>query len=96
MYRDAANPLAVRKEADEHWTDLAECGGADPEIFYPISTGGPARLQMAEAKKICRRCPVADACLDWALRAGEPEGVWGGTTPDERRHLRRRRSTLAA
>jgi hypothetical protein len=28
-------------------------------------------------------------CLDWALRAGEPAGIWGGTTPDERRLLRR-------
>ncbi len=89
MYRDAANPLAVRRDTDEHWTDLAECRGADPELFYPISDAGPGRDVMAEAKRICHRCPVAAACLDWALRAGEPAGVWGGTTPEERRYLRR-------
>ncbi|MDX6741914.1 WhiB family transcriptional regulator [Actinocorallia sp. A-T 12471] len=89
MYRDPANPLAVRKEADDHWTDLSECAGSDPELFYPISEFGPARAQVAEAKRICFRCAVAAECLDWALRAGEPVGIWGGTTPEERRYLRR-------
>lgn len=89
MIRDVANPLAVLRDTDEHWTDLAECRGADPEIFYPITDAGPSRVQLGEAKRICRRCPVADACLDWALRAGEPDGVWGGTTAEERRYLRR-------
>ena len=27
-------------------------------------------------------------CLGWALEDGIPDGVWGGTTPDERRVLR--------
>jgi WhiB family redox-sensing transcriptional regulator len=89
LYRDAANPLAVRKNNEEHWADLAECKGVDPEIFYPITEAGPALMQLSEAKTICRRCPVASDCLDWALRAGEPDGIWGGTTPEERRYLRR-------
>jgi WhiB family redox-sensing transcriptional regulator len=89
IYRDVANPLAVRRDTDEHWTDLAECRGTDPEIFHPISTEGPGRLVVAEAKRICYRCPVSADCLDWALRAGEPAGIWGGTTPEERRYLRR-------
>jgi WhiB family transcriptional regulator, redox-sensing transcriptional regulator len=73
----------------EHWTDRAACRGVDPELFYPVSTAGPALVQVDEAKKVCAACPVTADCLAWALRAGEPAGVWGGTTPEERRHLRR-------
>jgi WhiB family redox-sensing transcriptional regulator len=36
-----------------------------------------------------RRLPERGPCLDWALRKGEPEGIWGGTTPDERKEIRR-------
>ncbi|HZE31610.1 MAG TPA: WhiB family transcriptional regulator [Actinoallomurus sp.] len=72
----------------EHWTDLAACKGVDPELFYPVSAAGPAQLQVEEAKRVCAGCPVTADCLNWALRAGEPAGVWGGTTPDERRYLR--------
>ncbi len=75
-----------------HWTDWAECRtpGIDPEIFFPVSDTGPALQQVAAAKAVCARCPVTADCLAWALRAGEPEGIWGGTTPAERRLLRQR------
>jgi WhiB family transcriptional regulator, redox-sensing transcriptional regulator len=75
---------------EEHWTDHAICRGADPDLFFPI--GYSAELlqeQQREAKAICANCPVASDCLAWALRVGEPDGIWGGTTPEERRHLRR-------
>ena len=81
-----------------HWTDLAACraSGADPELFFPVSeTGMVAHRQVAQAKAVCARCPVASQCLDWAVRNGEPEGIWGGTTPSERRRLRRRRLHVA-
>ena len=55
-----------------------------------MSTTGPSRVQVEEAKKVCAGCPVTADCLKWALRAGEPAGIWGGTTPDERRYLRLR------
>lgn len=40
-----------------------------------------------EAKSICRMCPVRKICLAYAVH-NEPHGVWGGTTPMERRELR--------
>jgi WhiB family redox-sensing transcriptional regulator len=43
---------------------------------------------MEEAKRICRGCPVQIQCLAWALASGVTDGVWGGTTPDERRVIR--------
>ncbi|WP_067814707.1 WhiB family transcriptional regulator [Actinomadura kijaniata] len=79
-----------KPENEEHWSDRAICRGADPEIFFPIGYGAPVlQAQIQAAKAICRNCPVVADCLSWALRVGEPDGVWGGTTPEERRYLRR-------
>ena len=81
---------------DEHWTDQAICRGADPDLFFPIGYAGPPAEQVAAAKAVCANCPVTARCLDWALRAGEPDGIWGGTTPEERRYLRAGRRRAAA
>ncbi|MCT1776765.1 WhiB family transcriptional regulator [Brachybacterium sp. p3-SID957] len=37
------------------------------------------------AARLCLDCPAMPACLTYARAAGETEGVWGGTTPRERR-----------
>ncbi|MGH3423593.1 MAG: WhiB family transcriptional regulator [Nocardioidaceae bacterium] len=71
------------------WTELAACRGTNPELFHPEGSAGPALLQIDAAKAVCAQCPVKAECLDWAVRAGEAYGVWGGTTPEERRLLRR-------
>jgi WhiB family transcriptional regulator, redox-sensing transcriptional regulator len=71
------------------WFDMAACRDVDPEIFFPIGTTGAAAEQVQQARAICVRCPVATDCLDWAQRMGLGDGVWGGTTPEERRALRR-------
>lgn len=77
------------KQPREFPFDLAACRDADPEIFFPISATGAAAGQVQQAQAICARCPVAAECLDWAQRMGLGDGVWGGTTPEERRALRR-------
>ncbi|MFC6880456.1 MULTISPECIES: WhiB family transcriptional regulator [Actinomadura] len=75
---------------EEHWTDHAICRGADPDLFFPIGyTAEVLQEQQRAAKAICANCPVTADCLSWALRVGEPDGIWGGTTPEERRYLRR-------
>ncbi|GAA3381189.1 WhiB family transcriptional regulator [Streptomyces sannanensis] len=66
------------------------CADADPELFFPIGNTGPALLQIEEAKAVCRRCPVMETCLQWALEHGEDTGVWGGLSEDERRSMKRR------
>lgn len=73
------------------WRSLAACRAVDPELFFPVGTGVPAALQAQKAKAVCRACPVREPCLEWALRSGEGSGIWGGTDPDERRALMRRR-----
>lgn len=64
--------------------DRAVCAEVDPEIFYPDKGQSPRA-----AKKICLGCESRTQCLEWALSRGEEFGVWGGTTPTERRDLRR-------
>lgn len=71
------------------WRHQAICRDESPELFFPVGTSGPALLQLAEAKTVCRRCPVASECLNWALRSGIDSGVWGGMSEDERRAKRR-------
>ena len=53
-------------------------------------------MQIEEAKAVCRRCPVIDSCLAWALESGQDAGVWGGLSEDERRALKRRNARARA
>ena len=76
---------------DRDWRSQAAClGMTEGDLFFPVGTSGPAQVQIAEAKAVCRRCPVRPACLTWALETGTDTGVWGGMSEDERRALTRR------
>ncbi|EPD32711.1 WhiB family transcriptional regulator [Propionimicrobium lymphophilum] len=72
------------------WRHRAACLTEDPELFFPIGVTGPALAQVEEAKKVCMRCDVREECLQWALENGQDHGVWGGTSEDERRSMKRR------
>lgn len=65
------------------WIHRAACVGVDPELWFPITDDGPALPQVAQAKAVCRRCPVRAECLEWAMTA-LPDGVAGGLTAHER------------
>ena len=69
---------------DTNWRDDAACLNADPDLFFPIGTTGPALDQIDQAKRICKACTVRKQCLAWALDLGAAAGIWGGTTEDER------------
>lgn len=66
------------------WTEEALCGDSDPEAWFP-NAGDPCLT----VKDICSRCPVKQACLDYALTF-DAYGIWGGTTQAERRLMRRK------
>jgi WhiB family redox-sensing transcriptional regulator len=68
----------------------------DPELFFPVSNSGPTLRQIDEAKAVCGGCPVAEQCLDWAVRMGLVDGIWGGTTEMERRAMRGIKNRVAA
>jgi WhiB family transcriptional regulator, redox-sensing transcriptional regulator len=80
---------AVRGDPALPWYERAACLGQDPELFFPVGNSGPSLVQIDEAKAVCGRCPVVEQCLRWALRTGQADGIWGGTTESERRAMRR-------
>lgn len=75
------------------WRHRAACKEEDPELFFPVGSSGPAVMQTAAAKAVCRRCRVVADCLSWALASGQDAGVWGGMSEDERRALKRRHAS---
>ena len=86
----------------EDWRDKRACRDVDPDVFYPEKVGSrnmrPTQFQIAKAnvaKAICRECEVQEACLTWAIDAGEDDGVWGGMAEWERRSLRASRALQA-
>jgi WhiB family redox-sensing transcriptional regulator len=75
------------------------CMKVDPEIFFPelhpneVSEPGDQRRYKAavkNAKELCNGCVHLVPCLEYAL-LNAVEGIWGGTTETERKHLRRLR-----
>jgi WhiB family redox-sensing transcriptional regulator len=38
---------------------------------------------------VCDSCPVRAQCLQFALETNQEAGIWGGTSEEERRRLRR-------
>jgi len=78
------------------WWSLAACQSVDPDLFFPMSATNPARSELAAAKAVCANCPVQDECLQYALAAGQVQGIWGGMSEEERRLLRQRRAKARA
>ncbi|MFL0711640.1 MAG: WhiB family transcriptional regulator [Microcella pacifica] len=68
----------------EPWMDDALCAQTDPEAFFPPK-GGSTKA----AKRICDMCDVREQCLEYALRTGQHEGVWGGLSARERARMRK-------
>lgn len=88
----AATPsriLSLSAERDD-WRDDAACRDTDPSLFFPVGTTGPAIEQIDAAKAVCRECLVQAECLDFALTTHQDSGVWGGTSEEERRQMRRK------
>ncbi|GAB3854359.1 WhiB family transcriptional regulator [Nocardioides maradonensis] len=77
--------------AAHEWAGRARCRVEDPDLFFPPGAGAASQQQMHEARTVCRACPVADACLEFALAVDAEFGMWGGLTALERRRLKRRR-----
>ena len=80
-------------EIRDDWRDHAACRDTDPDLFFPVGETGPALEQIENAKRICAECEVGRACLEYALVTKQDWGIWGGTTEEERRAMRRQRVT---
>jgi WhiB family redox-sensing transcriptional regulator len=83
--------LSLSIERDD-WREHAACRDTDPDLFFPVGTTGPAIEQIDNAKAVCRECDVQKTCLEYALVTNQDSGIWGGTSEEERRALRRQRA----
>jgi WhiB family transcriptional regulator, redox-sensing transcriptional regulator len=70
------------RDLDPAWRTRGLCQSVDPETFFPAPSE-PADTAVA----LCRTCEVQGPCLAWALDVGDCHGVWGATTPRERRAM---------
>jgi WhiB family transcriptional regulator, redox-sensing transcriptional regulator len=75
-----------------NWRAASACLTTDPDVFFPVAVGTAASKQVSRALRICQGYPVRQQCLDFAMRSGEKDGIWGGTTPEERIRARRMRN----
>lgn len=68
------------------WYGDALCAQVDSAIFFPEQGGSTAA-----ARAVCAMCPTNTQaqCLAFAIDNGEVEGIWAGTTPNDRRKIRR-------
>lgn len=73
---------------DSDWRDAAACRHADPDLFFPAGTTGDAVEDTAAAIALCRRCPVREECLEFAMVTNQRYGVWGATSEEDRRRMR--------
>jgi WhiB family redox-sensing transcriptional regulator len=84
----SAHLLSLTIASDE-WRRTAACRDTDPDLFFPVGTTGPAIEQIENAKAVCRQCEAMAPCLEYALATNQDSGVWGGTSEEERRKLRK-------
>jgi WhiB family redox-sensing transcriptional regulator len=78
---------------------ISENGGVEcsqlPAVFFPEDEPDTyLRAKMIKvAKEVCNDCPVRLRCFDYALSA-QMQGIWGGTTAEERQALRTNSSVV--
>jgi len=89
-----ATTLALA-HADYSWRSTALCRDTDPELFFPVGTTGQALVQIEAAKAVCNQCHARVECLEFALATNQDSGIWGGTSEEERRKIRRQQVARA-
>jgi WhiB family redox-sensing transcriptional regulator len=70
------------------WHRRAACRGVGSGGFVVVQGG----QYDDQARRLCGGCPVRQECLETALADPDLTGMWGGTTPVERRQMRRGRA----
>lgn len=81
----AATLLAALSTDVGMWQDEGICVRDGADVFFARHGEFDRGGREDEAKARCVGCPVLANCLEWALAAGNPSGVWaGGTNTAER------------
>jgi WhiB family redox-sensing transcriptional regulator len=85
-----ATTFTSQRSDESGWHARAACRDTNPDLFFPVGVTGAAIDEIGAAKAVCQSCPVREQCLQFALRTKQECGIWGGTSEEERRRLRRR------
>ena len=65
------------------------CVDEDPETFFPEDYTYNNKEAINKAKSICGDCWMQRDCLEYAMKIPDLDGIWAGTTPLERKRLRK-------
>lgn len=76
--------------AGAEWMREGLCAEVGGDYWFPAK-GEPSAI----AKSICADCPVAAACLEYAITNRLDDGIWGGLGPVERARVRQNRKGAA-
>lgn len=68
----------------QNWRADAACRGEDTNEWFPTRGDRTDRLLA-----VCHECPVRVECLEYAVTDPERVGIWGGTSENSRRVMRR-------
>ena len=77
--------MATIFDTSVEWKSEAICRGLDPSLFYSEIEDKLSLSNNNSARIVCRQCPVRLKCLMTAHENKEEFGIWGGTSPKERR-----------
>jgi WhiB family redox-sensing transcriptional regulator len=60
-----------------------------PDDFFPAEhdRAGMTGMKVARARESCIACPDRVPCAEYGIAHSRDYGVWGGTTPEERRRI---------
>ena len=74
----------------ERWKDHAICTKEDSYVFFPERDDNKTTKE--RMRKICNKCPVQEACLEYSFIFHIKDGSFGGKTSAERRNIKRERT----
>lgn len=74
---------------DPEWVNNAACRNKPTHWWHPPENQRGNNNVYDQARVICQTCPVQTQCLAHAIVHNEQIGMWGATSPHQRRHLRR-------
>jgi len=96
-YNDAKKVYLELMSALSELPDGPLCSDSNHiDLFYPDPNKGNTQIRSAEfrmrvmeqeAKLLCNLCPAKALCAEYAIKAREEDGIWGGTTPAERKAI---------
>ena len=91
------NPYLTTDNDDTDWKLEGICRTTpSPDAFFPEQHSSTRAT--AAIRRICETCPVQQQCLEYALTfpAWDDYGIWGGTSAQQRRDIRRQRREVEA